>query len=72
MAVTITCPANESTGLCSLLNEVGAGTGIFLQYMGVALPFLIVILGVIGGVIAIFFAIAHLIKNNVARSYHSR
>lgn len=63
--MSIVCPANDSTGICSILDSTGAGLGVFIQYMGTALPVLLIILGVIGGIVAIIWAIAHVIKGSI-------
>jgi hypothetical protein len=32
--MTITCPVNDSSGVCATMEGAGAGLGIFIQYMG--------------------------------------
>jgi len=29
--MTITCPVNDSTGVCSTMDSAGAGLGVFIQ-----------------------------------------
>jgi len=69
--MAIVCPTNDSTGLCVLLDSVGAGLGIFIQYMATALPPLLIILGIIAGVVAVVLAIATVIKSTVVRGYRT-
>jgi F0F1-type ATP synthase assembly protein I len=47
------------------MEGTGAGLGIFLQYLGQALPPFLIILGMIAVVIAIGIAIAMVIKKAV-------
>ena len=63
--MTITCPVNDSTGICNILDSTGAGIVVFLQYLVIVLPVFLIILGVIGGVVAIIMAIAHVIRTAV-------
>ena len=64
--MTIACTdINDSTGICTTLEGTGAGIGVFVQYLGMALPSLLIILGVIGVVLAIGFAIASVIKKSI-------
>lgn len=65
--VSIVCPVNDSTSLCETLSSTGAGVGVFIQYMGVALPTFLILIGVIGGVVAVIFAVAGLIKNSISK-----
>lgn len=44
------------------MDSIGAGFAIFLQVLGVALPFLLIGLGIVGVVVAIGFGIVHIIK----------
>jgi len=65
--VSITCPANSTTGVCELMNEAGAGLGAFIQYLGEALPTLLLILIIVGIVGAVGFAIAAVISGFIQR-----
>ena len=69
MVTTITCPVNESTGICSLLTETGAGLGVFIGYMGQSLPTLLIVIGVVGGIVAVVFAVAKLISSGIGKSH---
>ena len=62
----ITCPANDSTGVCETMDSAGAGLGVFIQYMGQALPALLIILAMVGLIVAIGYSIAHVVKKSVA------
>jgi hypothetical protein len=66
--MTITCPVNSSFGVCPLMDEAGAGLGVFIQYLGQALPTLLLILIVVGIVGAIGFAIAAVISGFISKS----
>jgi hypothetical protein len=63
--MTVTCPENDTTGICSTLEGTGAGLGVFFQYLGASLPSFILILAVIGGVVAVFYGIASVIKGSL-------
>jgi F0F1-type ATP synthase assembly protein I len=63
--MTIACPEN-GTGVCSIMEEAGAGLGIFIQYLGQALPTLLLILIIVGIVGAIGFAIASVISGFIS------
>lgn len=63
--MTITCPVNDTIGICDTLDSTGAGLGVFLQYLQTVLPAFILVLAVIGGVVAIFYAIAHIIGGSI-------
>lgn len=51
--MAITCPVNDTVGVCSTLDSAGAGLGVFIQYMGIALPALLIILGIVGVIVAV-------------------
>lgn len=65
--MAITCPANDTTGVCSVMDSAGAGLGIFIQYMGQALPTLLIILVLVGIIAAVGYAIAMVIKNAITK-----
>lgn len=69
--MVITCPVNDTIGVCDTLNSAGAGIGVFLQYLVIVLPVFLIIIGLIGGVIAIVMAIAHVIEGSV-KNVHRR
>lgn len=70
--MTITCPANDTIGICTTLDSTGAGLGVFLQYLQTVLPAFLLVLAIIGGVVAIFFAIGYAIKHAITGSMKSR
>ena len=43
----------------------GAGLGIFIQYMGQALPVLLIILALVGIIVAVGTGIAYVIKGSI-------
>ena len=51
------------------LEGAGAGMGIFLVYLSQSLPVLLILLAIIGIVVVIGLAIAHLIKNSIVKSH---
>lgn len=63
--MTISCPANDTIGICTTLDSTGAGLGVFLQYLQAVLPAFILVLAIIGGVVGIFWAIGHVITGSV-------
>ena len=63
--MAITCPVNDSTGVCATMDSAGAGLGVFIQYMGQALPVLLIILAMGGVIVAIGYGIAHVIKGSL-------
>jgi len=65
--MTITCPVNDSSGVCSTMEGAGAGLGIFIQYMGQALPVLLIILAMVGIIVAVGYGIALVIKNSMSK-----
>jgi F0F1-type ATP synthase assembly protein I len=66
--MAITCPVNDTTGVCNVMEAAGAGLGIFIQYMGQALPTLLIILVLVGIIAAVGYAIAMVIKNAITRN----
>jgi hypothetical protein len=65
--MTITCPVNDSSGVCSTMEGAGAGLGIFIQYMGQALPVLLIILAMVGIIVAVGYGIALVIKGSISK-----
>lgn len=64
---TIVCP-NDSD-ICATMQGAGAGLGVFIQYMGIALPALLLILAVIGIIIAVGYAVARVIEKAVTMTH---
>ena len=62
--MTIVCP-NENGTVCPLMEEAGAGIGIFLQYLLMALPTLLITLAIIGVIVGIIGALVYVIKKSV-------
>lgn len=65
--MAITCPINDTVGVCSTLDSAGAGLGVFIQYMGIALPALLIILGIVGVIVAVGYGIAHVVRNSMTK-----
>lgn len=65
--MAITCPVNDTTGVCNVMDSAGAGLGIFIQYMGQALPTLLIILVLVGIIAAVGWAIALVIRNAITK-----
>jgi F0F1-type ATP synthase assembly protein I len=63
--MSVTCPVNDTIGICNTLDSAGAGLGVFLQYIVLVLPGFLIILGIIGVILAIGYAIAGVIKKSV-------
>jgi F0F1-type ATP synthase assembly protein I len=49
------------------MEGAGAGLGIFIQYMGQALPTLLIILAMVGIIVAVGFGIAYVIKGSMQK-----
>jgi len=65
--MTINCSTiTDPNGVCTTMESAGAGLGIFLQYLGAALPAFLLILAIIGVVIAVGYAIAFVIKRSLS------
>jgi cytochrome c biogenesis factor len=47
------------------MDSAGAGLGVFLQYMGIALPPLLIILGIVAVIVAVGMGVAHLITKGM-------
>jgi hypothetical protein len=65
--MAITCPADATTSVCQLMQESGAGLGSFIEYLGQALPTLLLILIIVGIVGAVGFAIASVISGFITK-----
>jgi hypothetical protein len=65
--MAITCPVNDTTGVCSTMDSAGAGLGVFIQYMGTALPVLLIVLAMVGIIVAVGYGIASVIKGSITR-----
>lgn len=63
--MTITCPENDTVGVCDTMDSAGAGLGVFIQYMGTALPTLLIILAMVGIIVAIGMGIAYVVKGSI-------
>ena len=63
--MAITCPVNDSTGVCGTMESAGAGLGVFISYMGQALPALLLVLALVGVIVAVGMAIAGVIKKSI-------
>jgi len=70
--MAITCPINDSTGVCNTMDSAGAGLGVFIQYMGQALPTLLIILAMVGIIVAVGYGIAHVVKKSVTGSVRTK
>jgi F0F1-type ATP synthase assembly protein I len=47
------------------MEGAGAGLGVFIQYMGQALPVLLIILAMVGIIVAVGYGIAFVIKKSM-------
>lgn len=65
--MTITCPVNDTSGVCATMEGAGAGLGIFIQYMGQALPVLLIILAMVGIIVAVGYGIALVIRGSMTK-----
>ena len=65
--MAITCPVNDTSGVCGTMEGAGAGLGIFIQYMGQALPVLLIILAMVGIIVAVGYGIAVVIKGSMTK-----
>ena len=69
--MVITCPENDSSGVCATMSGAGAGLGVFIQYMGQALPALLIVLIMVGIIGAVGFGIAYVVKHSI-KTVHTR
>lgn len=65
--MAISCPVNDTSGVCGTMEGAGAGLGVFIQYMGQALPVLLIILAMVGIIVAVGMGIASVIKGSMAK-----
>lgn len=65
--MTITCPVNDTSGVCSTMDGAGAGLGVFIQYMGQALPVLLIILAMVGIIVAVGYGIAKVVSGSISK-----
>jgi len=65
--MAIVCPENDTSGVCGTMEGAGAGLGIFIQYMGQALPVLLIILAMVGIIVAVGYGIAVVIKGSITK-----
>jgi F0F1-type ATP synthase assembly protein I len=49
------------------MEGAGAGLGIFIQYMGQALPVLLIILAMVGIIVAVGYGIAYVVKSSIQK-----
>lgn len=70
--MAITCPANDTAGVCTTMESAGAGLGVFIQYMGTALPSLLIVLALVGIIVAVGFGIASVIKKSIGNTTRVR
>lgn len=63
--MAITCPVNDTSGVCGTMEGAGAGLGIFIQYMGQALPVLLIILAMVGIIVAVGYGIAFVVRRSI-------
>ena len=56
-----------TSGICGTMEGAGAGLGVFIQYMGQALPALLIILALVGIIVAIGMGISVVIKNSITK-----
>jgi hypothetical protein len=68
--MTISCPQNDTSGVCATMEGAGAGLGIFIQYMGQALPALLIILAMVGIIVAVGYGIAKVVGGSIAKVHH--
>jgi F0F1-type ATP synthase assembly protein I len=48
-----------------VLTDIGSGLGAFLDSIAAPLAYIVLILGIIGGVVSIFMGIAYVIKKSI-------
>jgi hypothetical protein len=63
--LVISCPVNDTSGVCSTMEGAGAGLGVFIQYMGQALPTLLIILAMVGIIVAVGYGIASVVRGSI-------
>jgi F0F1-type ATP synthase assembly protein I len=70
--MTISCPQNDTAGVCGTMESAGAGLGVFIQYMGQALPALLIVLALVGIIVAVGLGIATVIRKSIGGTYRSK
>ena len=61
--MTINCSTiNDPNAICQNMESAGAGLGVFLQYLGSALPAFLIMLAIISIIVGVGFAIVYVIK----------
>lgn len=65
--MAITCPVNDTSGVCQTMDSAGAGLGVFIQYMGTALPVLLIVLAMVGIIVAVGYGIAKVISGSIGK-----
>jgi F0F1-type ATP synthase assembly protein I len=68
--MAISCPVNDTTGVCATMDSAGAGLGVFIQYMGSALPVLLIVLAMVGIIVAVGYGIAKVIAGSIGHIRH--
>lgn len=68
----VSCPTNDTVGICSTLESAGLGIGVLLQSLSTPLVFFLIMLGIVGGVVAIVFAIAAVIRKAIGSTHSHR
>jgi hypothetical protein len=63
--MTITCPENST--VCTMMDDAGAGLGVFIQYLATALPVLLIILAVVGVIVAVGVGIGKLLQGSISK-----
>ena len=67
--MAITCPVNDTAGVCGTMESAGAGLGVFISYMGQALPALLIVLALVGIIVAIGMGIAGVVKKSIVGTH---
>lgn len=62
---TITCPENST--VCTVMDDAGAGLGVFIQYLATALPILLIILAIVGVIVAVGYGLGSLLSKSISR-----
>jgi len=65
--MAIVCPVNDTSGVCATMDSAGAGLGVFIQYMGTALPVLLIVLAMVGIIVAVGYGIAKVISGSIGK-----
>ena len=63
---SVQCVHGIKPGMCSFIHATGDGTGAFFTGITVPLGDLILYLGIVGGIVAIFMAIASKVRTAVS------